>query len=838
MTTPLRSATLIVLLFGMLGSPRPVHAQWPQAKLNSLSRLGGRVGESVDVTLNGTDLEGVHTLWFDHPGLRAFHLKGATFRVVAAPGTPVGHHDLRAVGSYGVTNPRTFVLGDRPESVETEPNNVVSQANVIALNSVINGLITAADVDVFGFDGKAGQRLLIELTAERLESRLDATIHLLNADGRVLAECRDALGVDPFLDLTLPVDGRYHIKVHDVVYGGSADHSYRLTLSDGPHLDAILPTVATPGVPTSFTLIGRNLGGTPAPDLRIDGRPIERKTVTITPPASGEIDPLAPSLRFFPSPAAPRRGFEYAITLPSGTSNALFIAEATDPVVLEAEPNNDDGHAQPVTLPCDISGSFGAPNDSDIYRFPARKGEVWWIEATAERLGSPADPAFLIQQVVDKAPPKDLGSAEDTPDQGGGARFGVGSVDASLRWQVPEDGTYQVVVNDLYSSQRGDPRLVYRLNIRPERPDFRLFVVPASATLVDSLTIAAGGRATATVVAWRTDGFAGPIRVEARDLPPGVRCEPVTIAAGQVVAPVVFEAEESAKPRVGTVQLVGRSRFGDRKEELSYFSGATKLGPDLAHPAIAGTMIWPPGNAATPTMAPARVSRGFVLAVVEAGPLTLTASPQTVIVAQGHQLNLALAVARRNAFAESVTVTAADLPANVVNGTATIAKTETTGTLPLFVAKTVAPGEYTFLVRGTGPFPFSKDPNAKTKSNITLNEPSNAIRLVVRPAPLTLTVNNQGGALKQGGTLEVDLTIARLGGFADNLTVTLVAPPALKLSAPPVTISASQTTAKFVVQAAADSPVGAGAGVAVRAVATVRGEPIEVDEPLVLTLGK
>ncbi len=97
------------------------------------------------------------------------------------------------------------------------------------------------------------------------------------------------------------------------------------------------------------------------------------------------------------------------------------------------EPNNDDAHAQAVTLPCDISGSFGTSNDSDVFRFPARKGEVWWIEATAERLGSPADPTFLIQQVVANAPPKDLASAEDTPDPGGGARFGLGSVDASVR---------------------------------------------------------------------------------------------------------------------------------------------------------------------------------------------------------------------------------------------------------------------------------------------------------------------------------------------------------------------------------------------------------------------
>ncbi len=94
------------------------------------------------------------------------------------------------------------------------------------------------------------------------------------------------------------------------------------------------------------------------------------------------------------------------------------------------------------------------------------------------------------------------------------------------------------------------------------------------------MTLSAAGKVTANLIAWRTDGFAGPIHVEAGNLPARrARSEPVTIAAGQVVAPVVFEAEETAKSSVGIVQLVGRSRFGDRKEELSYVAGATKLGP-------------------------------------------------------------------------------------------------------------------------------------------------------------------------------------------------------------------------------------------------------------------
>lgn len=835
-----RVAATIALTSGLVCAVAvgPARAQMPRPRLTSLSRTGTAAGESVDVSARGTDLEGVHSLWFDHPGLRAFHLKGTTFRVACAPGTPLGHHDVRAIGPLGVSNPRTFVVGDQPESVEVEPNNTPAQANPLALNSVVNGETTPTDLDHFAFDGRAGQRVRLELAAERLESRLDATLRLLDPAGREIAESRDVLGVDPLLDLVLPADGRYVVKVHDVVYGGSPDHSYRLSLGDGPRLDAIVPVAARPGVESTFTLIGRNLGGTPAPDLLIDGRPLERRTVRFTPPPSGDLDSQFPSSGYLASQAAPRRGFEYALRLPSGTSNPVFLAEAADPVVVEREPNDDEAHAQDVPVPCDLSGTFGAPNDRDVFRFAAHKGEVWWIEAAAERLGSSADPTFVIQKVPATGAPQDLATGEDTPDQGGGVRFGTGSVDALLRWQAPEDGTYQVVVNDLYASQRGDARLFYRLNIRPERPDFRLFVVPTHAKQVDSVTLGAGGRASAYVLAWRIDGFAGPIRVEARDLPPGVRCDPVTIAAGQVLAPIVFEASEGARPGVGLARLVGRSRFGDRKDELRYVSGATRLGPDLAREALAGGLVWPPGNALAPTIAPARVTRGFVVAVRETAPLSLSASPATVAVAQGHQLKLDVTVTRRDAFTEAVAVTAADLPPNFTNATTTVAKTETRGVLSLFVAKNAAPGEYTFLLQGTGPYPFSKDPKAKTKPNINLSEPSNTLTVTVRPAPVSLALNAKGGALKPGGTLEIDVALTRAAGFAGEAALGLLAPAALKLSAEPATIAAGQTSARLVVRAAADSPAGAAAGVAVRALTTVRGEPIDVDEPLPLTIKK
>src|SRR5262249_44417232 len=151
------------------------------------------------------------------------------------------------------------------------------------------------------------------------------------------------------------------------------------------------------------------------------------------------------------------------------------------------------------------------------------KGEVWWIEAMAERLGSSADPAFVVQKLGSRGqPPQDLASGDDLPDTGFGARFNTQTVDAGLRWQVPEDGSYQGLLNALYACRRAHPRLPSGLVTRREQPDFTLVVLPENTKAPDAVTVRAGGRTAASVAVIRQDGFAGAIRVEARDLPPGI----------------------------------------------------------------------------------------------------------------------------------------------------------------------------------------------------------------------------------------------------------------------------------------------------------------------------
>jgi hypothetical protein len=311
------------------------------------------------------------------------------------------------------------------------------------------------------------------------------------------------------------------------------------------------------------------------------------------------------------------------------------------------------------------------------------------------------------------------------------------------------------------------------------------------------------------------------------------------IGPNQNSAPVVFEAAEGARPVLGTARLIGRARFGDRKEALRYIPGATPLGPDRTHEAVGGGVVRPQmpiQNGQGQPLTAARLTRGFVVGVAGEAPLTLTARPRNPFGTPGGRLALDLTVTRRADFNGAVAVTLANPPTGVANPPAVnVAAGATTGTFAFTLPRLLSPGEYTFVLQGAGPYPFSKDPKAKTKPNVNLAEPSNAVTLVVRPAPAS--VSAKGGTVKAGGTFAVEVSVTRKDGLPDPVAVALDAPTALKLTAAPVQAVPGRPV-KLLVAAAPDAPPGAAAGAAVRVTVPDHGGPVDVDEPVALTIAK
>ena len=184
-----RGRTLVAASLIGVALAAPAWSQLPQSRLSSAFPTGGQRGTSFDISVAGTDLDEATELWFSHPGIKGVAktqmVDGKpqpipnTFTVTVNPDVPLGGHDLRVRGLFGLSNPRTFSVFDRKTVLEVEPNNQPTKPQEVELNTVIlRKSDGAADVDVYKIPAKAGQRFLIEIATGRLDSRMEAAAEL------------------------------------------------------------------------------------------------------------------------------------------------------------------------------------------------------------------------------------------------------------------------------------------------------------------------------------------------------------------------------------------------------------------------------------------------------------------------------------------------------------------------------------------------------------------------------------------------------------------------------------------------------------------------------------
>jgi hypothetical protein len=146
-----------------------------------------------------------------------------------------GTAELTVLTPAGESAPHKLLVEKTiPVVAEKEPNNGLKQAQPIALPQAVDGAVSQnQDVDVFRFEGKAGQRIVIEVLAARYGSPLDSFLSLHDADGRLLATCDDIEGsTDSRIEVTLPKDGAHFVSVIDVNDVGGPAHVYRLVVKE------------------------------------------------------------------------------------------------------------------------------------------------------------------------------------------------------------------------------------------------------------------------------------------------------------------------------------------------------------------------------------------------------------------------------------------------------------------------------------------------------------------------------------------------------------------------------------------------------------------------------
>jgi hypothetical protein len=709
----------------------------PQPRLLVVSPAGGQARTAVFVTLTGNDLEAPQKLLFSHPGIKAQPAESqpakpvkpaqgnqpalveAKFTVTILDDVPPGTYDVRFVGKDGVSNPRAFVVGDLPETGEKEPNDDVDKAQEIPLNSTVHGAITTpTDVDYFRFAGKKGQRVVVSCLTTSIDSKLQAEVEVWDRGGTKLASNRNYHDGDALLDVTLPDDGDYFVRVNSFAYLlGTFEHFYRLTVSTAPWIDAVFPPVLEPGKATRVTVYGRNLpDGKPDPEAVVDGRVLEKITVTVNAPG----DPAALQRLAYRGHVGPvggmMDGFEYRLRNKAGTSNPYLLTFAHAPVVLDKGDHETPEKAQAVTVPCEIAGRVEKKRDRDWYSFTAKKGEILSIELYGDRLGSPLDlyallknggpKGGLIQELDD--------NNEAVPNQ----FFSRGADPPRYQFKAPADGTFLLMVSSREADVEASPRHQYRVRITPEKPDFRVVLMPSSPNAPDACVVRRGATQFFDAFVTRIDGFNEDVTLTAEGLPQGVTCAPQKIPSGQRQGVLVLSAAEGAPLWSGEVRVKAT---------------ATIDGKTVEREARAATITWPlPQNQQGPTVS--RLDAGLVLAVTEQGPFALSTSMTTATAKPGENITVPLKLARHWAdFKAPVQVTVLGLPGNQQQQQqvlATIAADKTEANVVINVRPNVPPGVYTVVFRGQAQFQYAKE-GSKQKQNVTVVLPS---------PPLTLTV--------------------------------------------------------------------------------------------------
>ncbi|WP_166831325.1 hypothetical protein [Thalassoroseus pseudoceratinae] len=593
---------LMFVFFGLIGgcffAPSAL-AQLPQCRLHAVFPPGAQAGTEVDVTVTaGQDLDDLTTLLFNHPGLKATQktkdVAGQTkpvnnsFTVQVASDVPAGFYEVRALGMYGLSNPRSFVVGSNPEVLEAASNNDFDSAQEIELNQVVNAKSErATDVDFYKFTAKKGQRLLAVCNSARIDSKLDGIVEIYDAsERRIDAASRSRVWMhgDPVADFVVPADGVYFAKVVDFTYRGGNEYFYRFTVTTAPWIDFVLPPAGQPGTKSRYTLYGRNLPGGKPSDFVAGGKPLEQLEVEIALPnepsrldVETSLDPVQAGID----------GIQYVLPSPHGRSNAAFIGFATAPLIAEQEPNNKADAVQKVEVPAEIYGQFQERRDADGIEFSAKAGTVYYVEVFAQRTGTTADPYFWVEQVTKKDDGteqiKRLTSQDDNTANLAQYAFDTNTDDPVWKFQVPADGTYRVYVKDRYAGNRRDPRLVYRLAVRPENPDFRLVAVPqrsAGNTYTNSpVAVRKGDNVYVPVFAFRQDGFDGAINITADGLPAGVTCPPVVIGPGQTSTELIFSAAADAKPWAGRVTISGKAVIDDPAKTRAVITAEAAIKP-------------------------------------------------------------------------------------------------------------------------------------------------------------------------------------------------------------------------------------------------------------------
>jgi hypothetical protein len=585
--------SVVVFLFSctLAGNVMAQSVCLPAPRLLTTLPMGGKAGMEVEIAITGEHIDDADELIFSDSRLTAARKLDAAdkpvpnrYVVTIAADCPVGIYEARVMTRLGLSSSRIFSVGRLDEVVQKQPNTSLATAMEIPVNSICNAAMSVRAVDHYTFSGSKGQRLIVDCAARGIDSKLDPVVIVADEKGRdLLVERRGGV-----LDFTVPEDGKYVIKVHELTFKGGPAYFYRLGLWEQP--------AGTPIVRQSTTRTVNSFSWPP------EGLPAEAALVEVEPEKG--------------RPQAQR------ISLPCDIAGSFFPAADVDVFEFEAK----KGEEWWVEV---ASERFGLPTDPAIV--------VQHVAQTADG-----------EKLTDVAEFTDIPSPVKVSSNGyayDGPPYNAGTSDILGKLVIKEDGLHRLQLTDLFGGTRSDPRNIYRLVIRKATPDFALVAWALHMELRNgdrnalSKPIALRGGATMAleVIALRRDGFDGEIELAMDGLPQGVTAHGLKIPAGQSRGLMLISAQQDAPRAVARATFTGRAKID---------------GAEVVRPCRLASMSWPIPDAWGEFPHPRLLADVSVsVSGVDFAPITIAREGGNVVEAKvGEKITLPLVHTRRSEF--------------------------------------------------------------------------------------------------------------------------------------------------------------------------------------------
>ena len=379
--------------------------------------------------LSGQNLQGAR-LHTDVAGISCSVAEGGNenqglFDVTVANTVLPGRYLVRCVTSGGVSKPAVIAVDRIPTAAD---GTYTKEKPATTLPVAVAGVIAGTEQKQLWFQGTANQKIVAEVEARRVGSKLDPVVEIRSTEGTPLALQwqQSELQGDARAAVTLPADGLYVAEVHDLQFQAPGGSIFRLMLGDLPPSSIAFPATLT-SAGTSLRTLSRNSISEAVSLRENEGGIGIQSGVAILP---------LPALR---------------------TLNGVHVTEPLEGTFPETAV--DAAFTVSPFLPLIISGRIAAPGETDSVLLTVTPGQTLNFQLAARAISSPLRGYLALFNGDTLVAQSDGNSGVDDP---------------TFNFAVPE-GVTQLKVRVRDINEKGSQASAYQLQIaRTDRPAFAM----------------------------------------------------------------------------------------------------------------------------------------------------------------------------------------------------------------------------------------------------------------------------------------------------------------------------------------------------------------------------